>query len=171
MAGKRFGRDVRHVLLRLLAPAGHGADPLTHPHQRVDDERRGGHAHQRQLGIVVEQQAGIADERQRLAREVTDGFRDSPLHLPDVVVDARQQLPGGARGEEGRRLIQQVTEQIAPDLPDDTLADVVHQVAGKVGAQSLEKVGDEKRRDDESQPVLRRQHIVHDRLDQPRERG
>ena len=83
-------------------------DALAEPNQRIDNQRRGGHADERQLGVVVEQQRGIADERQRLAREIADGFGYRALHLPDVVVDAREQLPGGAAGEEGRGLIEQV---------------------------------------------------------------
>ena len=70
VAGERFAGDVRHVLLRLLAPARHGAHALAEAHQRIDDQRRRGHAHQRELGVVVEQQrrpqpTSVSDSRAR----------------------------------------------------------------------------------------------------------
>jgi hypothetical protein len=58
-------------------------------------------------------------------------------------------------------------EQVTADPEDDPLPDVVHQVAREVGADALQQVRDQQGPDDESQPVLRRQDIVHDRLDQP----
>ena len=92
MAGERFAGHVRHVLEPLLAPARHRAQALAEPDERIDRQRRAGHAQQRQPGVVIEQQRREADERQRLARQIADRFRDRALHLTDVVVDARQQL-------------------------------------------------------------------------------
>ena len=72
MAGEGLARHMRHLLLRLLAPARDGAHALAEADNRIDHQRRGGHADQREFGVVVEQQPGATDQRQRLAREVAD---------------------------------------------------------------------------------------------------
>jgi hypothetical protein len=64
MPGEGFGGDVGHVLLGFLAPSRDGADALAEADQRVDNQRRRGHAQQRQLGVVVEQQGDRPDEHE-----------------------------------------------------------------------------------------------------------
>ena len=49
VAGERLGGDVRQVLELLLAPPRRAADALAEPDQRIDHERRAGHAHQREV--------------------------------------------------------------------------------------------------------------------------
>ncbi len=170
VAGERLGGDVRHVLLRFLAPARHGAHPLAEAHQRIDHQRRRRHAHQRQLGVVVEQQRHRADQHERFAGQVADRFRHRALHHADVVVDARQQLPHGAAREERRRLVEHVTEQLVAHHHHDAVAEPFHQVAGKIRAEALEQVDHQDRRRDRRQVALRDQHIVDHRLDQIRQR-
>ena len=170
VSGEGFAGDVRQPLERLLAAVRHGAQPLAQPGQRVDDQRRRGHAHQGQAGIDVDEQGRIADHGQRLAGDVADGFRDRPLHLADVVVDPRQQLAGGAAGEERRRLPEDVFEQVGPQRPDHAVAEVVHQVAGEERADALDDVGGDDGAADEGQRLARRQHAVENRLDQPGQR-
>ena len=170
VAGERFAGDVRHVLLRLLAPARHRADALAEAHQRIHHQRRRGHAQQRELGVVVEQQRRRADERQRLARQVADRFRDGALHQADIVVDARQQLPRRAAREERGRLIEQVPEQLVADHHHHAVAEAFHQVTREIAAQALEEVHRHDGGGDEAQIVTRRQHRVDDGLDQIRHR-
>ena len=139
VAGERLAGDMRHVLLRLLAPARHRAHAFAEAHERIHHQRRRGHAHQRQLGVVVEQQRGRPDQRQRLARQVADRFRHGALHQADVVVDARQQLPGRAAREERRRLIEQVPEQLVAHDHHHAVAEAFHQVTREIAAQALER--------------------------------
>ena len=76
VAGERLGADVREVLQRLLAAARRLAKPLPEPGERVDDQRSAGQEDERQPRVVVEEEAGVADERERLAQEVAHRLRD-----------------------------------------------------------------------------------------------
>ena len=105
MAGERLGADVRELLERFLAAPRRPPHALAEPDQRIDDQRRAGEADDRQPRVVVEQQRRVADQRQRLARQIAGRLRHRLLHLADVVVDARQQLAGGAVREEAGRLV------------------------------------------------------------------
>ena len=106
-----FGADVRQLLERLLAAPRRPPHALAEPDQRIDDQRRAGQADDRQPRVVVEQQRGKADERQRLAREIAGRLRHRLLHLADVVVDARHQLAGRALREEAGRLTEDVADR------------------------------------------------------------
>ena len=170
MPGERLGRDVRHVLLRFLAPARDGADALAEPHQRVDDQRRRRHAQQRQLRVVVEQQGHRTDEHQGFAREIADRFRHGALHEADVVVDARQQLPDRAARKERRRLIEHVPEELIAHDHHDAMAESLHQVTGEVGAEPLDQVDGQDRNRNDAEIALGDQHVIDDRLDEIRQR-
>ena len=90
--------------------------------------------------VVVEQQRREADERQRLAGEIAGRLRDRLLHLADVVVDPRHQLPGRALREEPGRLAEDVAVERVAQIHDDALPDVGHQVRRDVRADALEQV-------------------------------
>ena len=81
--------------LRRRAPA----DALPEADERIDDNRRAGHAHEREPEVHVEHDRRIADEAQALADQVADRFRNRLLHLVDVVGDPRHQLRRWSVGE------------------------------------------------------------------------
>ena len=107
----------------------------------------------RQPRVVVEQQRRVADERQRLAREIAGRFRHRLLHLADVVVDARQQLAGGALREEAGRLAEDVPVQRVAQVHHDALPDVGHQIRRDVRADALQQVDADDRPGDERELV------------------
>ena len=77
------------------------AHALPEADERIDQDGRAGQRHERQAGVVVEEQADVADEREAFPDEVADGLRHHLLHLVDVVVDPREliiQRVDGARG-------------------------------------------------------------------------
>ena len=111
MAGERLGGQVRDVLELLLAAPRRPPHALPEPDERIDDERRRRHADERQPPVEVEQEAGEADDRERLAHQIRQRLGDRLLHLVDVVRDARHQLAGRPAREERRRLIEDVPEQ------------------------------------------------------------
>ena len=152
VAGEGFAGDVRHVLLRLLAPARHGAHALAEADDRIDHQRRRGHADQRQLGVVVEQQ------RRRSPTSVSDSRARSPIvsdtarcTRPTSLLMRDSNCPAVRAREERRRLIQHVAEQLVAHHHHDAVAEALHQVAREVRAQSLEQVDDQDRRGDRRQ--------------------
>ena len=70
---------------------------------------------------------GVPDHREDFAGQVADGLRDGALHLPDVVVHAREQLARAAAGEERRRLAEHVLEQLGAERHDHPMPEIVHQ--------------------------------------------
>src|SRR5216684_681402 len=60
---------------------------------------------------VGQVQQAVSDTVGDLAREIPDGVGHGLLHLPDVVVDAREQPPGGAVREEPGGLPENVAIQ------------------------------------------------------------
>ena len=58
----------------------------------------------REPRVEIEHERGIADERERFAREIAGCLGDRLLDLSDVVRDARHQLAGGPLREEAGRL-------------------------------------------------------------------
>ncbi len=64
VAGECFRAQVRNLFERFLAPARGAAHALPQSNQRIHDERRAGEADDRQPGVVPEEQARIADQRQ-----------------------------------------------------------------------------------------------------------
>jgi hypothetical protein len=84
-----------------------------------------------ELGVVVEQQAREEDDRQSLLEEIAHGLRHDVLHLSDVV-GPRKELSCGAPREEGRGLPDHVLVQAVPEVSDDALPDVRHQVVGEL---------------------------------------
>ena len=167
MAREGLGGDVRDLRERLLTAPGRAADALPEPDERIDDERRARQRHQRQARVVVEEQRREGDERQRLAREVSERFGHGLLHLRDVVGDARHQLAVRIGREEGRRLSEDVREQQVADVADDALADVGHPVAGEIRADALDQIENEDRGDDLPELLVAREHAVENRLNQP----
>jgi hypothetical protein len=127
----------------------------------------------RHSGVVIKQEHCVTDERQRLPREIADGFSDRAVDLADIVVDARQQRTSRAAREERRRLIEQMPKQLVAQSHHDPMAEIVHQVTREVAAESLEEIRDDNRHRHELQRGLRLrlQHIVDDRFDQPCLRG
>ena len=140
VTGERFGAQMGQVLERLLAAPRRPAHALSEPDQRIHDERRAGQADDGQPRIVVEQQRRIADERERLAREIARGFRHGLLDLADVVVDPRQKTAGRAVGEKARRLVEDVAVERVAQVHDDALADVGHQVGRHVRSDAFQQV-------------------------------
>ena len=61
MAGEGLGGQVRQMLEMLLAAPGRSAHALPQPDERIDDERRAGHRHQRQLPVELEHRDDPAD--------------------------------------------------------------------------------------------------------------
>jgi hypothetical protein len=163
-----------------LHPSARTPDPLAEAHQRVDNDRRARHDHQRQLVVVVEHQARKAHDRQPFPQEIADRLRDRHLDLLDVVGDARQQLAARSAAEEGRRLIQDVPEQPVAQVADHALSDVGHQVGREVGPQPLEQIDHEDRdapgteidaHPGEGQIQPAAQDAVHERFDEGDEAG
>ena len=180
MAGEGFGGDVRETLDGFLAAAGAAAHALPQPDERIDDDRRAGHADQREAPIPPEQQRGIAEERQAFAQQVAYRLRHGLLDQVDVVGDPRHQRPRGPSAEERRRLVEDVPEQLVAQIAHDPLADVGHQVGREVRADAFRKVGGEHRARPERQRARigqraaragRPQPVVDDRLDQVGHRG
>ena len=81
MSGDSLHAEVGHVLQCFLASAGGAAHALAEAHQRIDHERRPRQAHERQSGVVIEEQGGEPEQRERLASHIPDGFR-TPLAAP-----------------------------------------------------------------------------------------
>ena len=113
---------------------------LPESHQRIDDQRRAGDRDQREPRIHEEQIRREADDRQPFAQQIADRLRNRLLDLVHVVRDPRHQLPGRPAAEEGRRLIEDVPEQLVAEIAHDPLADVGHQVGRRIGAHSLDDV-------------------------------
>ncbi len=126
MPGEGLGGDVRQVLLLLLTASRGASDPLPQPHQRVDNEGSTRHAHQRQSGIVVEEQPGVGNQGDCLAQEITDGLRDDLLNPVDVVGGPRHQTAGRPLREKASRLPQDVSEQLTAEVLDEPLSDIGH---------------------------------------------
>ena len=147
------------------------AHALTEPHQRIDDDRRARQAHQRQLPVEIQQQAQIADERQRLADQIADGLGHRLLDLRDVARHARHQLSARPAREEARRLAEHVAEQRVPHVADHELPHVGHQVGGEERADALHQRGDDDEQRDLTDAALGNEDLVEDRFDEIREPG
>ena len=93
MAGEGFGGDVREALDGLLAAARAAAHALAQADERIDDDRRAGHAHEGEAPVPPEQQRGVAEQRKAFAQQVADRLRHGLLHQVDVVGDPRHQRP------------------------------------------------------------------------------
>jgi hypothetical protein len=173
--GEGFRGDVRQVLQRLLTPARRPSNALSEADERIEHQGRAGETDDRQARVVPEQQKGVTHQRERLANQIADRLGDRLLDLPDVVGHARHQLAARAAGEEPGGLAQDVLEEPAPDVEDDPLPHVGHEVHGRIRAEALEQVGAEDERRHEAEMLARRQHFVEDRLDlqrqQPRRAG
>jgi hypothetical protein len=163
MSRERFAGDVRQPLELFLTPARRSPHALPQPDERVNHNRRARDAQERQPPVVVEQQRRIADERQALANQVPDRFRDRMLNLVDVVRDARHQLTAGAAAEESGGLVEDVPEQLVADVAHDLLTDVGHEVGRTVRGESFEEVRDENERRPEAEILSRREHAIDDR--------
>src|SRR5216684_2782412 len=99
--GQRVVMDVRNALYRhiLGQSAGFFAHGAT------------GRLLSRINNDVGQVQQAVSDTVGDLAREIPDGVGHGLLHLPDVVVDAREQPPGGAVREEPGGLPENVAIQ------------------------------------------------------------
>src|SRR5687768_14486343 len=140
MGGERFGAHVGHVLLRFLASPRSAADLLSEPYERVQNDGRACQAYERKPCINVEEDDGISHQRQRLAREVSGGFRNRTLYLADVVRYARQQLSDGIPAEEAGGLSEDMTVETIAHVHDDALSDVFHQITGKIRANAFQEI-------------------------------
>ncbi len=140
MAGEGFGGHVGEVLELFLAAPGGSPDPLAQTHQRMNGQRRDEHRHHRQLPVHEEQHDRERDQRQPLAKQISQRLRDRLLDLVDVVGDPRHQRAGAAAREEPGRLVEDVPEQPVADVAYHPLPDVGHQERREVSAQTLEKI-------------------------------
>ena len=123
------------------------------------------------MGVVPDQEARIADQREPFLQQVADGLGHDVLHLADVVGDAREQLAGRAPREKPCRLLEHVRVQPVAQVAHDALADIGHQVIGKISAEALEEV---RQHDDHRRLpdlLLPGQHAVEDDLDLQRQRA
>ena len=100
VAGEGLDADMGNQLQRLLTAFRGLAHTPPQLDEGIDDEWRAREADNGQARIVVEEQTGVPDERQRLAGQIASGLGHHLLHLRDVVVHARQQLARSALGEE-----------------------------------------------------------------------
>ncbi len=135
----------------------------------IDHQRGARQANERQARVHVDEHGGVADDRQRLARQIADRLRHRELHLGDVVGQARHQPAGGLPREVGGRLVEDVAKERAPQIVDDPLADLRHPQRRQVGAHALQDVEAEHRPGDQTERPACRQHLVEDRLDQRRD--
>ncbi len=163
--------DVGDLLERFLAPPRRAANALSEPDERVDDEWCSGQTDDGQSGVQIEEQRRIPDERQRLSRQIADGFRDDLLDLVDVVCDPRHQLAGRVPGEEAGRLTQDVLVERIAHVHDDPLPDIGHQIRRDVRPDTLQEVQRDDRPRDEAQALLVPEHVVEDGLDYPGQAG
>ena len=165
MRRERLPGDMRQVLQLLLATPGRAAHPLAEPDERVDHDRRAGHADERESRIVVKQDRGVRDECHRLTEQVAQRLGHDLLNPVDVVGRPRHQPAGGVPGEEPCRLPQDVTEQVASQIADQPLPHVGHQVDREIRPNPLGDAEAKDRRDDPPEPGLIGQDLVEDRLE------
>jgi hypothetical protein len=132
MTRQCLGADVGHVLQGFLAAACRAPNALTDSRERIHHQRRAGKAQQRQAGIHVDQHGRIADDRQRLARQVANGFRDGELHLRHVVGQAREEPPRGLTGKVRGRLVQDVAKERPAQVVHDPLPHLGHPDGGQI---------------------------------------
>ena len=171
VAREGFGAEMRNVLERLLAPPRRPAHALAEPDERVDDQRSAGQADDRQPAVVVQEECRIADERERLAREIAGRFRHGLLHLADVVVDPGQQAARRAVREKARRLIEDVPVERVAHVHHNALPDVGHQIRRHVRADALQQVDADDGPRRPGDVLLLRQQAVENRPNEVRETG
>ncbi len=150
------------------------AHALAQSHQRIDDDRRAGEADEGELGVEVDQDDEIADQREAFADQIADRFGDRLLNLLHVAGDARHQLPARAAREEAGRLAERVREQLTAHVAHHELAHVRHQERREVRADAFAQRGEDDEQADLHDAVLRQvldQDIVENRFDQVREQS
>ena len=163
---KRFGADMRHVLLRFLAPPRRSPDALTEPNQRIHDDGCASEADHCQPPIDPEEHGAISNQRERFSRQIASGLGYRPLHLPNIVRHAREKLPDSILRKETGRLSQNVAVEAIAQVHDDPLPYVFHQVSGEIRSDAFEKVENDNRQRNGSQPLTVRQKLVENRPDE-----
>ena len=113
---------------------------LPEPDERIHDERRAGHADQREPEVHVEHDRGVADEaRPSRSRSPTVSDTACCTWLTSLVIRDIS-APVVCRAKKPADWSRMWPEQLVAEVADDALADVRHQVAREVGAEALDQV-------------------------------
>src|SRR4029453_6313242 len=87
------------------------------------------------------------------------------VHLTHVVREMRNQLAGCPPGEKGCRLAENVAEQLVPQVHDDPLPPLGHQISGDVAAEAFQEVGEQQQHGGLTDQFLLGQNFVEDGLE------